>query len=792
MFPIHFRHIRLLVPCLAIICIGLSGCVSSRHVPEGGLLLDQVKIRVDSTANGPQIDTQQMEAYLRQEPNHRMLWSIKFRLGFYNLSGNDTTKFWNRWVRRLGEPPVVYDSALTAESAEQLRKVLVNKGYLKAAVKADTIPNYSKRKVKVNYTLSPGEAYTIDSIAFDIADKGVDSLISSNLHHMPVSAGAPLDRNLLEEQRQTIYDLLRNHGYFAFKKEDITFVADTTYGSTSADLTMKVSLPKTSSPEVAERMGIRPDFDLWHIRRVIAVTDYDPATDPDLGNLQARDTINYKGLEILYGAKAYLRPKVIYENCFLSPGQLYTERSVDRTYQSLSRLQILKFINVRLVPAGRVGDTGLLDAYVLLTPGKPMTASLELEGTNSAGDLGVAVGLGFTHRNIGRGSETLSAKLTGSYEALSGDFSLDNLIHNRYMEYGADFSLTFPRFVAPFLTERFKRNINASSGLNITINYQERPEYTRIISTAGWFYKWSNRRQTLRQTLTPIDVNYVYLPRSTYEFLDRIAPDNPLLRYSYEDHFIMRMGYNLYYTNRRQMLPGHKAALRDFFTLRANAEVAGNVLFGLSNLFEPERNFTENPYKLFGIRYSQYVRFDGDWSYLKVVDWRNSVAFHIGGGIGIPYGNSTILPFEKRFYGGGANGVRGWAVRTLGPGSFPGVNSVSDFINQCGDIRLEFNAEYRAKLFWVLELGAFVDVGNIWTIRSYENQPGGVFRFNRFYEQFAGAYGLGLRMDFDYFLIRFDLGMKAFNPASGERRWPLVHPQWHRDSAFHFSIGYPF
>lgn len=151
-----------------------------------------------------------------------------------------------------------------------------------------------------------------------------------------------------------------------------------------------------------------------------------------------------------------------------------------------------------------------------------------------------------------------------------------------------------------------------------------------------------------------------------------------------------------------------------------------------------------------------------------------------------------MLPFEKRFYGGGANGVRGWDVRTLGPGAYPGRNSVSDFINQCGDIRLELNAEYRAKLFWVIELGAFIDVGNIWTIRDYANQPGGVFRFNKFYEQLAASYGLGLRLDFDYFLLRFDVGMKAHNPAMGERPWPLVSPNWHRDSSFHFSIGYPF
>lgn len=775
------------------LCMVLVGCVSSRHVPAGGLLLDQVSIAIDSGSKGAKdIDTQTLQAYLKQEPNHKMLWSIKFRLGFYNMSGKDTTRFWNRWVRKLGEPPVVYDSALTAESAEQLRKVLVNKGYLKGEVDTDTVVDLKKRKIKVRYTLRPNEEYTIGSATMQIEDAGIDSLLQASRVSLPVVAGAPLDRSLLEEQRQNIYELLRNHGYFSFKKEDITFTADTTQGSSVADVAMRIAVPVRQTTQPALPTESVSDFSLWRIRKVITVTDYNPAGDPELTALQGRDTVVYKGIEILYGENRYLRPKVIYENCFLTPGELFSERETDRTYQALSRLSILKFINVRVVPVAGNDNSGWLDAYILLTPGKNMTASMELEGTNSAGDIGVAVGMTLSHRNIGKGSETLTAKVSGSYEALSGKLDFDNLLHNRYMEYSGDVGITFPRFMAPFLSEKFKRGINASSALNISMNYQERPEYTRVISTAGWSYKWSDRHARRRQTFTPIDINYVYLPRSTYDFIDRIAPDNPLLRYSYEDHFIMRMGYNFYVTNRRTRLPGRAAPLRNFFTLRGNIEVAGNLLFGLSNLFEPGRNYTNNPYEVFGIRYSQYARFDMDWSFLMAIDHRNSVAIHAGGGIGVPYCNSTIMPFEKRFYGGGANGVRGWAVRTLGPGSYPGVNSVSDFINQCGDIRLEMNAEYRAKLFWVLELGAFVDVGNIWTIRDYEMQPGGVFKFNNFYEQLAAAYGLGLRLDFNYFLLRLDLGMKAYNPATGTYHWPLIKPNWHRDSAFHFSIGYPF
>ncbi len=197
-------------------------------------------------------------------------------------------------------------------------------------------------------------------------------------------------------------------------------------------------------------------------------------------------------------------------------------------------------------------------------------------------------------------------------------------------------------------------------------------------------------------------------------------------------------------------------------------------------------------YEVFNTQFSQYIKGEVDYAITRNFDHRHSLAFHIGGGIGYPYGNSRVLPFEKRFYAGGANGVRGWGVRTLGPGRYNSHNSVSYFINQCGDIRLDMSLEYRAKLFWVLEGGAFIDAGNIWTIHNYENQPGGMFHFNTFWKEIAWAYGLGLRMDFNYFLLRLDLGVKAYNPAQGQERWPLFHFDWHRDTAVHFSVGYPF
>ncbi|MDE7189722.1 MAG: BamA/TamA family outer membrane protein [Muribaculaceae bacterium] len=764
----------------------LASCSSSRHVPQGQYLLDKVSITaIDST--GREHEREELNVYLRQMPNHKMLWSMKFRLGVYNMSGNDTTRWYNRWIRKLGEPPVIYDSTLTEAGAEQLRKMMVNQGYLSAEVEVDTLVDSMKRKMRVDYRLHPGKAHTIASVTYDIPDPEIRAFVMSDSAALPVRPGIALDRNLLDTQRDIITTALNNRGYYAFTKDLITFNADTTAGSLLTDLTMKVEAPHERTE------GQRIYFDShrkYIVRRVVFVTDYDPTEAVALNRLQANDTIDYRDITVLYGKNHYLRPSVLYDNCFIRSGQFYNQRGVNRTYQALSRFNILKFVNIRFIPVGDPSETGLIDAYVLLTPGKSQSVALELEGTNSEGDLGVAASVTYTHRNIGHGSETLNFKLRGSYESLSGN--LDGLLHDRYMEYSVDLGVNFPKFKAPLLKEKFKRRINATTELNMSLNYQERPEYTRIISTAGWSYKWTERVTHNRHTYTPIDINYVYLPESTYDFLDQIAPDNPLLRYSYEDHFIMRMGYSFYHTNKRNNTGTGIQPKSNIYTIRVNTEVAGNLLFALNSIFTHRSNFHEVPYKIFGIHYSQYFKAEADYALVHAYNTRNSLAFHTGAGVGVPYGNSTILPFEKRFYGGGANGVRGWDVRTLGPGRYPGSNSVSDFINQCGDIRLEASVEYRAKLFWVLELGAFIDAGNIWTIRDYANQPDGQFKFNSFYKEFALAYGLGLRMDFNYFLLRFDLGMKARNPALGAVEWPLIHPDWHRDSSFHFSIGYPF
>lgn len=763
---------------LLVILAIAAGCSSTRHVPDGKMLLNTVKFDIETT--DADINELTMTPYLRQLPNHTVFWTAKLQLGIYNLSGRDATKWWNRWIRKIGQEPVIYDSRLTDLSVNQLQLALNNRGYNNAKVTVDSVANLEKKKIDLVYHIATGQPHIVETIDYEFDDPAIGTLIMQDSALLTIRPGVPLNRDNLDLERASITSRLRDRGYYAFNKEYITFIADTTAGSQNVNLTMKVLRLSEQQDTPTQTLHRR-----YTISRVIFVTDYDaPQSSP-------RDTVNYHGITVIYGNDHYLRPSVLEEQCFIRAGEPYSATDVNRTYEALSRLEILKYVNIVMEPAASIGDEMFLNAVINLSRTRKQGITFELEGTNSEGDLGFGVGVTYRHRNLAHGSEMLTAKFRGSYESLSGD--LDGLINDRYTEFSGEVGLTYPKFKAPFLSKNFKQKVRAKTEFSVAFSHQERPEYTRIISGIAWKYRWATPTNTMRQNLDVIDINFVHLPKSTNDFIDNIAPDNPLLRYSYEDHLIMRIGYTFYKTNHNTTAAdrlNNRFFYSDIWTLRASVETAGNILYGISHLIGQKRD--NGAYKIFDTPYSQYVKAEFDYARSHYFDRRNSLAWRVGFGIGLPYGNSKMIPFEKRFYAGGANSVRGWGVRTLGPGAYDSRNSVSDFINQCGDIRLDLSVEYRVKLFWVLEGALFVDAGNIWTIHNYETQPGGFFRFNDFYKQIAAAYGAGIRFDFTYFLLRLDLGMKAHNPAKGQEPWPLIHPKWGRDATFHFSIGYPF
>ena len=524
----------------------------------------------------------------------------------------------------------------------------------------------------------------------------------------------------------------------------------------------------------------------YYIRNVDFMFDVDFA-ELTSESLKGVDSLRSGGVNFFYKDKLFLRPQVISDYNYLQSGKLYRNRDVQNTYSALGRLNILKYSNIRFREELEA-DSAYLDAYVMLTRNKNKSLSFEIEGTNSAGDLGAAASVAYSHRNLFKGSETFTIKLRGAYEAVTG---LEGYANSNYLEYGVETSLSFPEFMFPFLSSDFRRRSRATSEVTVKYNWQIRPEFERTVASAAWSYRWGKRGATHRFDV--FDLNYIYMPyrsETFREYLDYMDERNPLLRYSYEDLFIVRLGYT--YTYNSSGATTLKTSQRNSYSIRFNIEESGNLLYLFSRMINGSPKNGE-AYQMANISFAQYVKTDFDYAKNFMIDDRNALVFHVGVGVAVPYGNSKSLPFEKLYFSGGANSVRGWSVRSLGPGGYRGDSNSLDYVNHTGDIKLDLNLEYRTHLFWKLNGAAFVDAGNVWTIRNREMQPEGLFKFNRFYKQLAVAYGLGLRFDLDFLIIRFDGGMKAINPMyTGRDRYPIISPDFKRDFAFHFAVGYPF
>lgn len=726
-----------------IIVVTITACSASKFIPEGSYLLDDVKIKSD-TKN---IETSQLEPYIRQKGNSKWFSLFKVPLGTYALSGRDTTKWINRKLQALGEGPVLFDSLQAEQTCNDLSNVLHGMGYIKAQVDY-ALKREKKKKVKVIYNLHPGKRYHISSINYDIQDKNIDSVLKNKkFHSTNLRIGMPFMVSVLDNEREQITDFLNNNGYVNFHKDFISYSADTISGSTDIDITLH--LHKFLSGNGEEETE--------HKQYTIGKINYHANGDFD---------------------KIPLRKSVLEENTIIEAGKLYNADELQKTYNRFGRLPIVKYTNIKFTERP---DSNILDCNIEISTNKINSISFQPEGTNTAGDLGAAASLTYENRNIFRGAETFSIKLRGAFEAITG---LEGYQNQDYEEYSLEAKLLFPRFVVPFLSKKFKKQSTAMSELTVSYNMQNRPEFHRRVFTASWRYRWNDISGKKSYKFDLIDLNYIYMPwiSTTFkeEYLDDVNNRNSILRYNYEDLFIMKLGFGMSFNN------GDEA-------YKINVETSGNFLSGISHLLGSKRN-EDNQYTLFNIAFAQYVKGDFDYTKIIMFDRNNSLALHAGLGIAYPYGNSKILPFEKRYFSGGANSVRGWSVRGLGPGKFKGTNGAIDFINQTGDIKLDLNIELRSFLFWKVYGAAFIDAGNIWTIRAYEEQPGGQFRFKDFYKQIAVAYGLGIRFNFDFFILRFDMGMKAINPAynSNNEHYAIFHPDFSRDFAFHFAVGLPF
>ena len=744
----QIRHYIPLFILSTFLSFAISSCDGTKHLAEGESLL--VSNRIVSSDKDYNVSS--LYDYIVQKPNTKWFSTLKVPLGIYTLSGRDTTKTINRILQKWGEAPVCLDTTKVSASQENLRQILFNQGFLDAGVEVEQ--HARKRRVKVDYILFPKQQYVIRSVSYNIRDNRIDSLLRANnvLEGGGLKAGEYFSVTGLSSERKRISTWLNNNGYRYFNKEFISYHVDSCKAGHYVDVSLHIELFRRNNNE---NYTSHPYYHIRNIRY----------TSPQEQKLR-------------------IRPSVLNVNTVFREGELYDESKIQKTYRRFADLGIVRSTNssfVEVNDSNSQDDNGLLDAVISISQHNTHNVTLQPEGTNTAGDLGAALSLTYENRNVFHGSELFSLSARGAFEAIKG---LEGYANNNYEEYGIEAKLSFPEFLCPNISEDYRRRHKSTTEFLLSYNKQNRPEFDRRVFSGKWRYRWSSSTNRVGYTLDFINVDYVSMPwiSDTFkrDYLDSKDNRNAILRYNYENLLIMKLGFSFNYND-------------GIHYLKVSMESAGNLLKALSKPLKFKTN-DMGQYEFLKVAYAQYAKADVDYTYNYRIDERNTLALHSRIGIAMPYGNSTILPYEKRYFSGGANSVRGWSVRELGPGCYHGKDGRIDFINQTGDLRLDLNAELRSSLFWKFQGAIFIDAGNIWTVRQYADQPGGLFTLSSLYKEIAVAYGVGLRLNFDYFILRLDLGMKAISPyyTTTEEHYPISNPNFKRDYALHFAVGLPF
>ncbi|MGQ1946792.1 translocation and assembly module lipoprotein TamL [Geofilum sp. OHC36d9] len=767
----------LLVSVGIVLMLAFNACNSTKYVPEGERLLRRVSIKTSSS----EISKEDLKLYLRQDGNLRILGIWRLHLGVYNLSGRDESKGFNRWLRRIGEAPVIFDSTLVDRSVEQMSLYMRNQGYYLSEV-TDTVIFPSRRKARVVYNIQSGPQYKINNLSYRIEDDSLATFFYRDTTRTLLRKGRGFTSDIHDRERDRITRNLQNKGFYNFSKEYMYFIADSSVGNYRINDTLVLVRPPEN---VAGR-----NKNGSHTRYVIGDVyfqvgeDYQMGEDFSSASSALPDTVFLSGFYIVFKDKLDFKPDVLINSSYIYPGDLYQADLVEKTQSLLSGLRIFKYINIRFRELPGVMDENgnhILNCIVQVVPGRYQSVAFELEGTNSSGNLGAAGNVKYQHKNVFNGAEmfTFNTRLSRQNQFVTKSGASEDF---NTTEIGGEASVVFPSFILPFKIEKFRQRYNPKTTISMAYNYQERPDYTRTIANMRYGYTWKAHRYSTH-SFFPIDFNLVNIPVVDSTF--QAAIENTFLKYTYEDHLILNLNYTYLY-NQQQI--GRR--FNPFWYFRYTFESAGNAL----DIFRPfwEKSSSGDYSTILGIRYAQYVKTDFDLRYHQPINRVTSLTYRLFVGVGLPYGNLDVLPFEKRYFSGGANSIRAWPVRGLGPGTYK--ETTSAFYNQSADIKLEMNAEYRFPLFWLLEGAFFLDVGNIWSIRSSSSLDGGLFEWDKFYKQLAIGTGFGTRFDFNYFIFRIDTGLKLHDPAAvdGEQWIPVSRRFTWDDVAFNFAIGYPF
>lgn len=770
---------RTIIAIILVIAILLPSCSTTKRLAEGETRLKSNVVTISNKKEYPDYKGSEIEDYVRQKSN---TYFIKTKKGGWNPFlyvynwDNGKGKGWDKFVTKLGQPPVVFDSLLVDDSKDNIRTHLEHLGYYNSVIK-DSIA-VKKRNAVVFYDVTLGKQYPIKSVKYIVDDPILEDIIKEDSVNSLIKVGAPLSAELLDAETERSAAHVRNLGYFEFSKNYYFFTADTISVKDSALLEIMVrNYTRNESPEDA-RPHKKFYFGKVYIQPISDMTRYRVSLAQKIPLVL--DTIPYKDIYVLYDKKKRIRPSVLYDMNLLYPGNLYSETMVNKTYQRFSNLHLYNSVNVELT---KVDNSNIVDCDIVLSPAKVHGYKVNLEvSTNSTGLMGISPELSYTNRNIFKGGEWLSLSVMGNFQ-----FSVKN--STRATEFGANMGLSFPTFV--LVPNRFFKTIVPRTDISLTYNFQKRPEYTRnmIGGKLGW--SWNSSSNKYFYKISPIQLNIVNLPVQSPDFIESLT--NPFVREAYKNHFELGLGFNMIYTSDPNINPK-----KSFFRSELQFDIAGNLMSAFNDLMPTDKNGYHTIWKS---PYSQFVRGELSlaytWKFGK--DNKQALAVRGLGGIGYAYGNSSKMPFERLFWSGGSNSLRGWTGRGVGPGSSP-VDTTFSIPNQTGDMRLEANIEYRFPLFSIFRGAVFFDWGNVWNLaRLYdhtspderEGLQDSYFTFDNMFRTCALNTGLGLRLDIDFVVIRLDWGIKLYDPIRQD--WQNISRWFKRGGfAFQFGIGYPF
>ncbi len=718
------------IAILAFAALAAVSCSTTRVLQDDQYRLAKNRIEV---VNDKEFNPSTLNPYIKQK--HKG-WSPF--LYVYNWA-NGKGKGWDKLVRKIGVAPIVYDPEMVDNSIENIDNHLEYLGYYGSETESEI--KVKKKSVEVIYKVNLGDRIPIRDIEITLPERGeFPQAFLSDTASMSVKPGSFLSESALEAETERFAAVLRNQGFYSFNKNHFFFEADTLAYPGSAILKMQVNeYTRNELPRDAEPI------------RKFYIND----------------------VSISYPKSMKIRENTLTDLNLITPGSLYSEDIIKNTYSRFSALRMFSSVNIGMTQA----DTNKVNCEISLSQSKTQGFKVNLEAsTNSSGLLGVSPQLSYYHKNLFRGGEWLNLSFMGNFQ-----FKLNDDVRSN--EFGVSGGLSFPKFF--LLPYRYFKGAIPRTDINLSYNYQNRPEYTRNIISTSYGYSGNVRNRFFYQAY-PVQLNIVKLFDLDEDFYKTLDND-PFLKNAYQNHFDLGSGAMLYYTTNTSANP------RDtYFYSRLQFDIAGNLLSAFKPLMKKDANGSG---MIWNTPYSQFVR--GELTIGRTwVFGRNSgqaIATRLLAGAGYAYGNSSGLPFEKHFYGGGANSLRGWQARTVGPGCSPRDTS---FVipNQTGDMKLEANIEYRFDMFWKVAGAVFADVGNVWTLNtdSSSEMRESMFRWKDLGESIAANWGVGVRLNLGFLLLRVDMGMKLHDP-SRVQKWVSPGKWLKRENyALHFGVGYPF